>query len=109
MENIESSEQQQQPTSTGGGVVTTAVSNQTTKIDEKKQKQTLQNQQQPKRWQANPALLETIVSLGFTPLAAEKALFYTGNSEADRAVSWLLDNPDVANDPTPLNRRPYGQ
>lgn len=57
---------------------------------------------QPPRWEADSELLAQITALGFAPVAAEKALFYTSNASADAAVGWILDNPDAADDPRPL-------
>uniref|UniRef100_A0A914WYT4 peptidyl-tRNA hydrolase n=1 Tax=Plectus sambesii TaxID=2011161 RepID=A0A914WYT4_9BILA len=40
------------------------------------------------------ALVQQIAALGFDRSAAERALFHTGNTSADAAVSWLLDHPN---------------
>lgn len=61
------------------------------------------NSQAASTWQANPQLLAAISELGFTPLSAEKALFYTDNNSLDAAVAWLLDNPQAQTDATPLS------
>lgn len=60
-----------------------------------------------KRWSPNTELIDQITSLGFAPNLAEKALFYTGNRSADLAVGWLLDHPEAAEDPRPLDYEGY--
>jgi len=55
------------------------------------------------RWCPDAEYLDNITELGYSEVAAEKGLFYTGNISADAAVCWLLDNPQAVDDPTPLS------
>lgn len=45
-------------------------------------------------WEPDPALLAQLVGLGISVVAARKGLFYTGNTSADAAASWVFENAD---------------
>uniref|UniRef100_A0A915JW72 peptidyl-tRNA hydrolase n=1 Tax=Romanomermis culicivorax TaxID=13658 RepID=A0A915JW72_ROMCU len=55
------------------------------------------------KWNPDQNLLQQIVELGFPEVCAEKALFFTGNSSVEDSVTWILSNPDVVEDTSPLN------
>lgn len=46
-------------------------------------------------WQANEELLELLIGMGISKIAAEHALYYTGNQSAEAAASYVFDNPDI--------------
>ena len=49
-------------------------------------------------WQPNKQCLELIVGMGISENAAKRALFYTGNDNAELAVAWVfenIENPDL--------------
>lgn len=43
-------------------------------------------------WKPNKECLELIVSMGISENAAKRALFYTGNDNAELAVAWVFEN-----------------
>ena len=43
-------------------------------------------------WQPNKQCLELIVGMGISENAAKRALFYTGNDNAELAVAWVFEN-----------------
>ena len=45
-----------------------------------------------KEWQPNKQCLELIVGMGISENAAKRALFYTGNDNAELAVAWVFEN-----------------
>ena len=45
-----------------------------------------------KDWQPNKQCLELIVGMGISENAAKRALFYTGNDNAELAVAWVFEN-----------------
>ena len=52
-------------------------------------------------WEPDPDMLTNLVAMGISQVAAKKALFYTGNTSADAAASWIFENNDSDLD-TPL-------
>ncbi|PTU20180.1 hypothetical protein P175DRAFT_0481218 [Aspergillus ochraceoroseus IBT 24754] len=49
-------------------------------------------------WEANQEILNQLLSMGFPQVRCEKALCFTGNSDAEAAMNWLLshmDDPDI--------------
>ncbi|KAK7091451.1 probable peptidyl-tRNA hydrolase 2 [Littorina saxatilis] len=63
---------------------------------------------EPPLFTPNEDLVTALVSLGFTRNAALKALFYTGNQNADLAASWLFENQDTQDLDTPLENELLG-
>ncbi len=47
-------------------------------------------------WRPNQESLELIIGMGISENAAKRALYYTGNSDAEVAISWVFEN---INDP----------
>ncbi len=45
-----------------------------------------------KEWQPNKQCLELIIGMGISENAAKRALFYTGNDNAELAVAWVFEN-----------------
>ncbi|XP_076437813.1 putative peptidyl-tRNA hydrolase 2 [Babylonia areolata] len=62
----------------------------------------------PPLFTPNEDLVTTLMSLGFTRNAVIKALFYTGNQNADMAASWLFENQDTQDLDTPLEHELQG-
>ncbi|KAJ5585345.1 uncharacterized protein N7459_005145 [Penicillium hispanicum] len=49
-------------------------------------------------FEANPGVLDQLLSMGFPAPRCEKALYATGNSDPDAAMNWLfahMDDPDI--------------
>jgi len=46
-------------------------------------------------WSPEPDLMANLTGMGISAIAAKKALFYTGNSSAEVAISWIFENPDA--------------
>ncbi|XP_044735599.1 peptidyl-tRNA hydrolase 2, mitochondrial-like [Chrysoperla carnea] len=46
-------------------------------------------------WQPNEELLEMLTGMGISKIAAEHALYYTGNQSAEAAACYVFDNPDI--------------
>jgi ubiquitin carboxyl-terminal hydrolase 5/13 len=63
----------------------------------------------PKKAEADPVVLASLVSMGFPEHKARRAAIATGNRNLDAAAEWLLshlDDPDDAADPTPPPEAP---
>ena len=43
-------------------------------------------------WKPNEELLRMLMEMGIAKIAAEHALFYTGNNSAEAAASYVFDN-----------------
>jgi uncharacterized UBP type Zn finger protein len=56
---------------------------------------------QSKQWKPNEELMTALTSMGISAVAAKKALFYTNNTSAELATTWIFENPD-ADIETPL-------
>lgn len=56
-------------------------------------------------WSANKELLEQLIEMGISSVAAKKALYHTGNSSVEVAAAWIFEdpNPDLE---TPLELDP---
>lgn len=54
-------------------------------------------------FQPKEELLTILTSLGFSRNASIKALYYTGNSNADLAAAWVIENQHRSNIDAPLN------
>ncbi|XP_048729599.1 probable peptidyl-tRNA hydrolase 2 [Ostrea edulis] len=55
-------------------------------------------------FQPKEDLLNILLSLGFSQNASIKALYYTGNSNADLAAAWVIENQHRSNIDAPLNQ-----
>jgi uncharacterized UBP type Zn finger protein len=54
-----------------------------------------------KHWKPDEQLMTALTSMGISAIAAKKALFYTNNTSAELATTWIFENPD-ADIETPL-------
>ncbi|XP_078332244.1 putative peptidyl-tRNA hydrolase 2 [Crassostrea virginica] len=54
-------------------------------------------------FQPKEDLLNILISLGFSRNASIKALYYTGNNNADLAAAWVIENQYRSNIDAPLN------
>lgn len=45
-------------------------------------------------WRVNKELMDKLIEMGISSVAAKKALFYTGNSSVEVAAAWIFENPD---------------
>ncbi|XP_062583383.1 probable peptidyl-tRNA hydrolase 2 [Saccostrea cucullata] len=54
-------------------------------------------------FQPNEDIVNILTSLGFSRNASIKALYYTGNSNADLAAAWVIENQHRSDIDSPLN------
>jgi uncharacterized UBP type Zn finger protein len=50
---------------------------------------------QSKHWKPDEQLMTALTSMGISAVAAKKALFYTNNTSAELATTWIFENPDA--------------
>lgn len=53
-------------------------------------------------WQPNQEFLDVLLSMGFARNMAERALLNTGNTSAEKATTWIVDNPEKTLPDTPI-------
>ncbi|XP_077989269.1 putative peptidyl-tRNA hydrolase 2 [Glandiceps talaboti] len=54
-------------------------------------------------WKADESLVQLLCNMGITRNVAERALFFTGNSSAELATSWIFENPESADIDIPVD------
>lgn len=46
-------------------------------------------------WKPNEELLSSLTQMGFSPVAAKKALYYTTNVSTEAAIEWIFENQNA--------------
>lgn len=46
-------------------------------------------------WKPNDSFLLSLTSMGISPVAAKKALYYTKNSSTEAAIEWIFENQEA--------------